>query len=44
MNIIPAIDLKKGKVVRAIQGDRASYEPIDLVTTYSSNLLLLSKL
>ena len=37
MNIIPAIDLKKGKVVRAIHGDRASYEPIDLVTSHSSN-------
>ena len=37
MNIIPAIDLKKGKVVRAVQGDRSSYRPIDLVTTYSSN-------
>ena len=43
MNIIPAIDLKKGKVVRAIQGDRASYEPIDLVTTYSSNPIAFIK-
>ena len=43
MNIIPAIDLKKGKVVRAIQGDRASYEPIDLVTAYSSNPITFIK-
>ena len=43
MNIIPAIDLKKGKVVRAIQGHRASYEPIDLVTTYSSNPIAFIK-
>ena len=43
MNIIPAIDLKKGKVVKAIQGDRASYEPIDLVTTYSSNPITFIK-
>ena len=43
MNIIPAIDLKKGKVVRAVQGDRASYKPIDLVTTYSSNPITFIK-
>ena len=43
MNIIPAIDLKKGKVVRAVQGDRASYKPIDLVTTYSSNPITFVK-
>ena len=41
MNIIPAIDLKKGKVVRAIEGYRASYEPIDLVTSYSSNPIII---
>ena len=44
MNIIPAIDLKKGKVVRAIQGDRALYEPIDLLQRIHQILLLLSKL
>ena len=43
MNIIPAIDLKKGKVVRAIQGHRVSYEPIDLDTTYSSNPIAFIK-
>ena len=43
MNIIPAIDLKKGKVVRAVQGDRASYKPIDLVTAYSSNPITFVK-
>ena len=43
MNIIPAIDLKKGKVVRAVQGDRASYEPIDLVTAYSANPITFIK-
>ena len=43
MNIIPAIDLKKGKVVRANQGDRALYEPIDLFTTYSSNPIAFIK-
>ena len=43
MNIIPAIDLKKGKVVRAVQGNRASYKPIDLVTTYSSNPITFIK-
>ena len=43
MNIIPAIDLKKGKVVRAVQGDRSSYRPIDLVTTYSSNPITFVK-
>jgi len=43
MNIIPAIDLKKGKVVRAVQGDRASYKPMDLVTTYSSNPITFVK-
>ena len=43
MNIIPAIDLKKGKVVRAIQGDRASYEPIDLITKNSSNPIAFIK-
>ena len=37
MNIIPAIDLKKGKVVKAFQGDRSLYKPIDFVTKYSSN-------
>ena len=43
MNIIPAIDLKKGKVVRAVGGDRDSYRPIDLVTTYSSNPITFVK-
>ena len=43
MNIIPAIDLKKGKVVRAVQGDRASYKPMDLVTAYSSNPITFVK-
>ena len=43
MNIIPAIDLKKGKVVKAIQGDRTSYQPIDLITRYSSNPITFIK-
>ena len=43
MNIIPAIDLKKGKVVRAVGGDRDLYRPIDLVTTYSSNPITFVK-
>ena len=43
MNIIPAIDLKKGKGVRAVGGDRDSYRPIDLVTTYSSNPITFVK-
>ena len=43
MNIIPAIDIKKGKVVKAIQGNRTSYNPIDLVTSYSSNPITFIK-
>ena len=44
MNIIPAIDLKKGKVVKAVQGDRASYKPIDLITSIHQILLPLLRL
>ena len=43
MNIIPAIDLKKGKVVKAIQGNRTSYKPIDLETSHSSNPITFIK-
>tara|TARA_B100000035_G_C20835027_1_gene480398 strand:- start:73 stop:750 length:678 start_codon:yes stop_codon:yes gene_type:complete len=43
MNIIPAIDLKRGKVVKAVQGGRSSYKPIDLITTHSSNPIIFIK-
>ena len=43
MNIIPAIDLKKGKVVKAVKGNRNSYMPIDLNTTHSSNPITFIK-
>ena len=37
MNIIPAIDIKDGKVVKAKQGDRDRYNPIDKDSGFSSN-------
>ena len=43
MNIIPAIDLKKGKVVKAVQGNRTTYKPIDLMTSHSSNPITFIK-
>jgi phosphoribosylformimino-5-aminoimidazole carboxamide ribotide isomerase len=37
MNIIPAIDIKDGKVVKAKQGDRDRYHPIDKDSGFSSD-------
>ena len=37
MNIIPAIDIKNGKVVKAIQGDRDKYKPINNDSGFSSD-------
>ena len=37
MNIIPAIDIKDGKVVKAKQGDRDRYRPIDKDSGFSSD-------
>tara|TARA_B100001741_G_C16479068_1_gene563906 strand:- start:37 stop:714 length:678 start_codon:yes stop_codon:yes gene_type:complete len=43
MDIIPAIDLKKGKVVKASQGDRSLYKSIDISTRHSSNPITFIK-
>ena len=37
MNIIPAIDIKDGKVVKAKQGDRDRYNPISKDSGFSSD-------
>ena len=37
MNIIPAIDIKDGKVVKAKQGDRDRYNPISKNSGFSSD-------
>ena len=37
MNIIPAIDIKNGKVVKAIKGNRDSYVPIGNDSDFSSD-------
>ena len=29
MDVIPVIDVARGRVVRAVKGERASYRPID---------------
>ena len=43
MNIIPAIDIKNGKVVKAIQGDRDKYKPINNDSGFSSDPLVFIK-
>ena len=42
MNIIPAIDIKNGKVVKAVKGNRDSYVPIGNDSGFSSDPLKLS--
>ena len=37
MNIIPAIDIKNGKVVKAVKGNRDSYVPIENDSDFSSD-------
>ena len=37
MNIIPAIDIKNGKVVKAVKGNRDSYVPIRNDSGFSSD-------
>ncbi len=43
MNIIPTIDIKKGKVVKAHKGDRNNYTPINELDGFSSNPLIFVK-
>tara|TARA_B100001057_G_scaffold256508_1_gene256719 strand:- start:17 stop:694 length:678 start_codon:yes stop_codon:yes gene_type:complete len=43
MNIIPAIDIKNGKVVKAIKGDRAQYSPINSNTGFSPDPYIFIK-
>ena len=43
MNIIPAIDIKNGKVVKAINGERSKYNPINTDSGFSSNPYIFIK-
>ncbi len=43
LRIIPVIDLKNGKVVHAVAGEREKYEPVDSVLVDSSNPLPLTR-
>ena len=43
MNIIPAIDIKNGKVVKAIKGDRTQYNPINSDTGFSPDPYIFIK-
>jgi len=43
MNIIPAIDIKNGKVVKANKGDRENYTPIDSHEDFSSDPYIFIK-
>lgn len=44
MNVIPVIDLLKGQVVRAVRGDRKSYQPIRSPLCGSSDPLAVSRI
>lgn len=43
MDIIPAIDIKNGKVVKALQGNRKTYKPINDHKGFTSNPLIYIK-
>ena len=43
MNIIPAIDIKNGKVVKAIKGDRTQYNPINSDSGFSPDPYIFIK-
>jgi len=43
MNIIPAIDIKNGKVVKAIKGERSRYNPINIDSGFSSDPYIFIK-
>ena len=43
MNIIPAIDIKNGKVVKAIKGDRSQYNPINSDSGFSPDPYIFIK-
>ena len=44
MNIIPVIDLLRGQVVRAVRGDRKSYQPITSALCASSDPLAVARI
>lgn len=43
MDVIPVIDVARGKVVRAVKGDRANYKPIETALCTSSEPLDVAK-
>ncbi|WP_233446875.1 HisA/HisF-related TIM barrel protein, partial [Ideonella azotifigens] len=44
MTLIPVIDLLKGRVVRAVRGDRQAYRPIESALCASSDPLTVARI
>jgi len=44
MNVIPVIDILNGRVVRAVRGDRKSYQPIQSALCHSSDPLAVARI
>ena len=43
MDVIPVIDVARGKVVRAVKGDRANYQPIETSLSASNEPVAIAK-